>query len=119
MEYHATLDSKVKIVYQINRGEMEKLDYQSESLLPMYGTVFAKEFILYKDEILKYYFKETRKDRKIASEKMNVRLERDVCLAGKFGQLNSMIDLSDEEKKTAMESYQQEEEIAEQIFQTY
>ena len=33
-----TLDSKVKIVYQINRGEMEKLDYQSESLLPMYGT---------------------------------------------------------------------------------
>ena len=32
--------------------------------------------------------------------------------------LNSMIDLSDEEKKTAMESYQQEEEIAEQIFQT-
>ena len=37
----------------------------------------------------------------------------------KFGQLNSMIDLSDEEKKTAMESYQQEEEIAEQIFQTY
>ena len=119
VEYHATLDSKVKIVYQINRGEMEKLDYQSESLLPMYGTVFAKEFILYKDEILKYYFKETRKDRKIASEKMNVRLERDVCLAGKFGQLNSMIDLSDEEKKTAMESYQQEEEIAEQIFQTY
>ena len=53
---------------------MEKLDYQSESLLPMYDTVFAKEFILYKDETLRYYFKETRKDRKIVSEKMNVKL---------------------------------------------
>ena len=42
VEYHAAPNSKVKIAYQINRGEMEKLDYQSESLLPMYDTVFAK-----------------------------------------------------------------------------
>lgn len=119
VEYHAAPNSKVKIAYQINRGEMEKLDYQSESLLPMYDTVFAKEFILYKDETLRYYFKETRKDRKIVSEKMNVKLERDVCPVGKFGQLNAILDLNEEEKKRAMEAYQQEEEIAGQIFQAY
>ena len=74
---------------------------------------------LYKDETLRYYFKETRKDRKIVSEKMNVKLERDVCPVGKFGQLNAILDLNEEEKKRAMEAYQQEEEIAGQIFQAY
>ncbi len=68
---------------------------------------------------MRYYFKETRKDRKIVSEKMNVKLERDVCPVGKFGQLNAILDLNEEEKKRAMEAYQQEEEIAGQIFQAY
>jgi hypothetical protein len=50
---------------------------------------------------------------------MNVKLERDVCPVGKFGQLNAILDLNEEEKKRAMEAYQQEEEIAGQIFQAY
>ena len=52
-------------------------------------------------------------------KKMNVKLERDVCPVGKFGQLNAILDLNEEEKKRAMEAYQQEEEIAGQIFQAY
>lgn len=120
VEYHAqTPASKVKIVYQICQGEMEKLDYQSESLLPIYDAVFVKEFILYKGETLKYYFKETQEDRRIVSEKEVKRLERDVCADGKFGLLNQMSQMSEEEKEVAMEVYQREEEIAGQIFQTY
>lgn len=120
VEYHAQTDaSKVKIAYQIYQGEMEKLDYQSESLLPVYDAVFAKEFILYQGETLKYYFKETQKDRKIVSEKQVKRLERDVCSDGKFGWLNQMSTMPEEEKQAAMEAYQREEEIAEQIFRTY
>ena len=34
---------------------------------------------------------------------MNVKLERDVCPVGKFGQLNAILDLNEEEKKRAME----------------
>jgi len=33
--------------------------------------------------------------------------------------LNAILDLNEEEKKRAMEAYQQEEEIAGQIFQAY
>lgn len=120
VEYHAqTPASKVKIVYQIYQGEMEKLDYQSESLLPIYDAVFVKEFILYQGETLKYYFKETQEDRKIVSAKEVKRLERDVCADGKFGLLNQMSQMSEKEKEVAMEVYQREEEIAGQIFQTY
>ena len=119
MEYHAQSSAgKVKIAYQIYQGEMEKLDYKSESLLPVYDAVFTKEFILYQGETLKYYFKETQKDRKSVSEKEVKRLERDVCADGKFGWLNQMSAMSEEEKKVAMEAYQREEEIAGQIFQT-
>lgn len=120
VEYHAQSSAgKVKIAYQIYQGEMEKLDYKSESLLPVYDAVFTKEFILYQGETLKYYFKETQKDRKSVSEKEVKRLERDVCADGKFGWLNQMSAMSEEEKKVAMEAYQREEEIAGQIFQTY
>ncbi len=118
MEYHAQSSAgKVKIAYQIYQGEMEKLDYQSESLLPVYDAVFTKEFILYQVETLKYYFKETQKDRKIVSEKEVKRLGHDICAGGKFGLLNQMSVMSEEEKKVAMEAYQREEEIAGQIFQ--
>ena len=78
-----------------------------------------KNSVLYKDETLRYISKRHEKTVKIVSEKMNVKLERDVCPVGKFGQLNAILDLNEEEKKRAMEAYQQEEEIAGQIFQAY
>lgn len=119
VEYRAEPGSKVKIVYQINEGDMEKLNYQTESLLPMYDTIFAKEFILYKGERVKYYFKESAKNRKYVSAKRVIRQDGTLSTEGKYGKLNAILSLPEEEQKKAMLQYQQEEEIAAQLFKAY
>lgn len=119
LEYHAALESRVKIVYQINQGDMESLDYRTESLLPMYENIFAKEFILYKDEKLKYYFKETGKEKTVAGNKKVCQQKRAISADGKYGRLNTMLELSGKEKQEAMVQYRQEEAAAKQIFVAY
>ena len=53
VEFHSQYDGKVKIFYRINHSE-----WQSETLLAIYENTFVKEFILYSDEVLEYYFQE-------------------------------------------------------------
>lgn len=119
VEYHAASDSKVKIVYQIHQGDAERLDYQTEALLPVYDTIYVKEFILYRDEKVKYYFKEKRGDRKIVGEKRVLKQDRRISQDGKYGKLNQIIGMQEEEQKRAMQEYQEENELATLFFQAY
>ncbi len=40
----------------MKQGMREGLGYQSEILMPMYENLYVKQFVLYKDESINYYF---------------------------------------------------------------
>ncbi len=116
VEYHADAQGKVQIVYQINRDDAEQLDYHTETMLPTYENVYVKEFILYQDERLKYYFKETDNGQVVTSRKETCEKEGSFSDAGRYGRINQMLSLNEEQRKRAMLRYQQEEELANRLF---
>lgn len=118
VEYKGDPNNKVKIYYQINQDETEGMDYQVETIQPVYETIYAKEFILYKSEKLKYYFKETNDKNKVVTEKAVCEQTRIILNEGKYGRLNYISSLHGEEKEEEIRKYQQEEMLAKQIFLT-
>ena len=116
VEYHTDTCDKVQIAYQINQGDTEQLDYQIETLLPTYENVYVKQFVLYQDETLKYYFKETREEDVFTSEKRTKKKNMNVAKDGKFGRMNQILALNGQEQKEAMVRYKQEEELARRLF---
>lgn len=114
VEYHGHPGNKVKIVYQIQDGET-----QTESLLPMYEDIYVKEFILYNGETLRYYFKEERDGQEVLSEGYTYTEENQENWSGKYGSLNRIAQLPEEEQKEAMLQYEQDEELAEVFFPIY
>lgn len=119
VEYRAKNAGKVKIVYQINEDDIEGLDYQSEALLPIYETIYTKEFILYGNESVKYYFKETFGETQIKTQKTIQKQDRMIDANGKYGRLNQMLALKGEEQEAAMYRFWQEEEAARKLFLPY
>ena len=114
VEYHAGEGSKVKIVYQIQDG-----DIHAESLLPTYENTYVKEFTLYSGETLYYQFKEEAEGRQTVSKKYSYTQEKTVSDEGKYGRLNQIEELPKEERLEAMLQYRREEEIAKELFQIY
>ena len=119
VEYRGVIDGKVKIYYRIQRDGLEVHDYHSETLLPIYDNVFVKEFVLYGDESLKYYFEEMNQDKQLISAKAVCNKTDIVYEAGKFGRLNLISRLSKEKQYEAMVCCKQEEQIAKELFPTY
>lgn len=119
VEYRSCMNGRVKITYQINREEMEGLDYQTDVLLPVYENIYVKEFILYKGERLKYYFTEEKEEKKCVTEKKICEKSGEMPPNSRYGRLNEIIGLSGEARQNAMAQYQREDEIAKQIFLTY
>lgn len=115
--YKAKYGTKVKIVYKIKQDSAEEeVSYQTEILSPVYENLYIKQFVLYEDEYLRYYFKETCDDGTIISEKTTARQERIVCPTGKYGHLNAMIQMADADKEEAVKAFQQEEMLARHMF---
>lgn len=119
VEYYGVLDGKVRICYRIQRDGFEVHDYHSETLLPMYDNVFVKEFVLYEDESLKYYFEEINQEKQLVSDKAVCSKTDIVYEAGKFGRLNLISRLSKEKQYEAMVGCKQEEQVAKELFPTY
>lgn len=119
IEYRALRGGKVRIVYKTRHGDTEDLGYQSESLTPMYENIYVKQFVLYKDEMVKYYFQETKDKKTISQEERTLKLERSIPLVGRYGKLNAMVDMGPAKRKEAMLKYQQELIMAERIFRDY
>lgn len=112
-------DAKVKIVYELRKDGQEDFEYVTEALVPVFENLYVKQFVLYQDENVNYYFKETFGESTYTSERQQCRQERTIERVGKYGRLNEMIQMSSEELREAMTTYEYEELLAKQIFGTH
>lgn len=117
--YHSSLNGKVKIAYQIQENDEEGVDFHTESLLPMYENVYVKEFVLYGDESLQYFFEEKGKEEQITSEKLVCKKQYVAMEEGKYGRLNRMKHSTKDKLYEEMLSYKKEERVANAMFPTY
>ena len=118
VEYCSEFGGKVKIHYNIMSDAGES-GYQTENLLPMYDKVYVKDFVLFEGERVSYYFEEQLDGEQILSEK-EICLPKDLKnVDGKFGRLNRMSSMTDEEQYEEMLYYKKEEHVAENLFKTY
>lgn len=118
LSYQARPGSRVALFYKIRSGEREELGFHEEMLVPVYDNLYVKQFILYRDEVLSYYFQEkqgkktyTTKTKKIGPPARKK--------SGKYSKLNAMIKMPPARKKRAMIGFKEEEKAARQIFKRY
>lgn len=119
ISYQAKKGARVVFHYKIRRGDKEELSFKKEALMPIFDNFYVKEFVLYKDETLVYYFKETNDLEVIETEKDTAVKDNITYKAGKYGRINEMIDMEPAKKRQAMIAYQEEIIIAEDIYINY
>lgn len=118
VSYQAEPGSKVKIFYKIRRAGRESLGYQTETLFPVCENIYVKQFVLYADEEVNYYFEEIRENDSVSTEKAKFRNHRRKR-EGKYGKLNAMIRMSPARRKQAMLDFEEEELMAQKLFKMY
>ena len=118
VSYQAEPGSKVKIFYKIRRAGRESLGYQTETLFPVCENIYVKQFVLYADEEVNYYFEEIRENDNVSTEKAKLRNHRRKR-EGKYGKLNAMIRMSPARRKQAMLDFEEEELMAQKLFKMY
>ena len=118
ISYQASPGSRVKLFYKIRRGKKEGLGYQCETMMPVYGDLYVKQFVLYDDEAVNYYFQETRGKESVSTEKTLLKNDRKVK-AGKYGKLNEMIQMPPARRKKSMIEFREEERLSEKMFKMY
>ncbi len=114
VEYHAQSAGRVKISYRIHGGQVH-----TEPLMPMYEDTYIKEFVLYSGETFDYYFTEEEDGKCLTGPHYRYVQTSQSEASGKFGRLNQISDLAEEEQKKAMLQYKREELLAEVLFQPY
>lgn len=119
VQYRASKGGKVRIVYKMRQNGMEELGYQSESLTPMYENIYVKDFVIYKGDLIRYYFQESHDKKTTTQEEKILEQTREVPCVGRYGKLNAMSVMKPEEREKAMLEYQQEICLADQIFEEY
>ena len=118
IEYHAKPGSKVEISYQIKSGDDTQIGYNREVLLPSYENVYIKTFVLFKNETIRYFFTETNGKNVTISDK-KTHAPNMIKPIGRYGRLNNMIDMNDDDLKKAMKEFAAEKELSEEIFTAY
>lgn len=118
VSYCAKPNGKVSIIYKGRRADVEDLGYRTESLTPVYGNIYVKDFVLFDDELIKYSFQETNEKGKIiyTQKEKILKQERKIPAVGKYGKLNAMTSMEGEQKQQAMREYQRELYFAEELF---
>lgn len=119
IEYRGQSGSRVMLYYQLQADTEKPLDYSTEVLTPMYENIYVKKFVLYGNERLKFYFKETVGQNTYRSEKELFIQELDKGLDGRYGRINDMIMAAEEKKPEKIRQYAEEEEIANRVFGQY
>ena len=79
--------------------------------------MYVKKFVLFANEKLKYYFKETIDGNSYRSDKQSCIKEVQKGEDGRYGRLNDILLSSDMEKETRMKAYAQEDMIAAHMFE--
>lgn len=110
--------STVKLHYRMKQGKREELGYRVETLLPMYETIYVKDYVLYEGESMNYYFEEVTEEGSETTSK-EVLEPTNTLRVGKYGAINEMILMSPEEANEAMLAYKEEDEMAKHLFEVY
>ena len=116
--YQAAPKNRVKLHYKMKNGGREALGYKSEVLMPIYENIYVKQFVLFDDEAISYYFEEMAEKSSITTDKRMLEDHRE-NKAGKYGKIDAMITMSDARCKQAMIAFREEERLAEQMYKIY
>ena len=120
IEYKGQKGSRVMLYYQLQKGETEQADYSTEVLSPMYENLYVKKFVLFANEKLKYYFKETIDGNSYRSDKETCVRQSEAGEQGRFGRINDILLETDKKKREKrMKDYALEDACAARIFVQY
>ena len=108
----------MKIFYKIRRAGRESLGYQTETLFPVCENIYVKQFVLYEDEELHYYFQDTIGNEITTTEK-KVLTNAHTVKTGKYGKLNAMLSMSPANQRKAIMDFEEEEKMADSLFRMY
>ncbi len=117
IEYKGQKGSRVMLYYQLQKGDSESVDYSTEILSPMYDNIYVKKFVLFTNETLKYYFKETIDGNSYRSDKASCTKEIKKGENGRYGRLNDILLAEGSARTAQMKAYAQEDMIAVQMFE--
>lgn len=105
------------LYYQLQKGSEEQADYSTEVLTPMYENLYVKKFVLFADEKLKYYFKETIDGNSYRSDKETCVRTAEPGEQGRYGRLNDILMEKDgKARKRKMQAYALEDAVAVHMF---
>lgn len=117
IEYRGQKGSRVMLYYQLQKGGQEPDDYSTEVLTPMYENIYVKKFVLFANERLKYYFKETIDGNSYRSDKETCIRETDSSEQGRYGRLNDILtETNENERRKKMAAYALEDAVAVHMF---
>ena len=117
IEYKGQKGSRVMLYYQLQKGGEEPADYSTEVLTPMYENLYVKKFVLFANEQLKYYFKETIDGNSYRSDKETCVRETEPGEQGRYGRLNDILTESDlKARRRKMQEYALEDAAAVHMF---
>ena len=119
IEYKGQKGSRIMLYYQLQKGVDENTDYSTEVLTPMYENIYVKKFVLFANEKLKYYFKETIDGNSYRSDKEECSKEFEKGESGRYGRLNDILISEGAERESRMKAYSQEDAIAAHMFEQY
>src|SRR5699024_7761923 len=106
IEYKGQRGSRVMLYYQLQKGEREPADYSTEILTPMYENLYVKKFVLFANEKLKYYFKETIDGNSYRSDKETCVRDTEPGEPGRYGRLNDiLLEKNERERERKMKAY--------------
>ena len=105
------------LYYQLQKGNSESVDYSTEVLSPMYDNIYVKKFVLFANETLKYYFKETIDGNSYRSEKESCSKEIREGENGRYGRLNDILLSEGSIRESRMKAYAQEDMTAAHMFE--
>lgn len=111
--------AKVKMIYEIRKDGEEEFEYHTEPLMPVLEKLYVKQFVLFQNEELTYYFKETLDGQTYTSGRKSVRMTRKPEEAGRYGRLNKMSQMDEDELQEEITAYEYENFLSEQIFKLY
>lgn len=119
IEYHGQPGSRVILYYQLQTGTGGEMEYSTEVVMPMYGNIYVKKFVLYANETLKYYFKETIDGNTYRSEKETCSKMTESGMSGRYGRLNDIMECPEEKRLRSMQNYAAEDKMAQEFFVQY
>ena len=85
----------------------------------MYENIYVKKFVLFANETLKYYFKETIDGNSYRSDKESCIKEVEAGENSRYGRLNDILLTEGETREKKMKAYALEDRIAAHMFEEY